>query len=125
MHPSEASYPNYSLMKLVVLWRMISFFLTKIVIVQHCRQHAYQRNKKADALHHASNCSVRAKSMAKTLQECHAIAWPSNSLLTLHLNTLTDCNGNVNQRAQRDTLSDTPYTDIGILSSLTRSLSLL
>lgn len=33
---------SYSLMKLVVLWRMISFFLTKIVIVQHCRQHAYR-----------------------------------------------------------------------------------
>jgi len=31
---------SYSLMKLVVLWRMISFFLTKTVIVQHCRQHA-------------------------------------------------------------------------------------
>lgn len=35
------------------------------------------------ALHHAINCSVRAKSVAKTLQECHAIASPSNGLLHL------------------------------------------
>lgn len=56
---------------------LINGWMTRLLGKKNCPDYSSLFSL-SSALHHAGNCSVRAKSMAKTFQECHAIAWPSN-----------------------------------------------